>query len=164
MSSPAVSPAAPGLLRGLWLSAEVVHALVLRETRTRFGGHKLGYAWALLEPILSFSYDPTWYPTTDGQGSSLVIVDPHGPLGSWGLKASWKASKVRLLLPPASDGSEMEMEFTAPARKAFTCRPLPHAFASRMFTPPSGMTPGPSESRLPSSMIVSNLRCRAISG
>ncbi len=36
---------------------EVVHALALRETRTRFGAHKLGFFWALVEPsifILTF--------------------------------------------------------------------------------------------------------------
>lgn len=52
MSSVVVRPAASSLLSGLWLQVEVVHALVLRETRTRFGDHKLGYLWALLEPIL----------------------------------------------------------------------------------------------------------------
>jgi capsular polysaccharide transport system permease protein len=30
----------------------VINALVLRETRTRFGQHQLGYAWALVEPAL----------------------------------------------------------------------------------------------------------------
>ncbi len=30
----------------------VINALVLRETRTRFGHHQLGYAWALAEPAL----------------------------------------------------------------------------------------------------------------
>lgn len=38
--------------RGLIAQLEVVHALVLRETRTRFGAHRLGYVWALLEPAL----------------------------------------------------------------------------------------------------------------
>ncbi len=38
--------------RGLMSQLEVIHALVLRETRTRFGAHKLGYMWALLEPIM----------------------------------------------------------------------------------------------------------------
>ncbi|MBI2892670.1 MAG: ABC transporter permease [Deltaproteobacteria bacterium] len=52
MSSAATNPVPPNLLRGLWLQAEVVHALALRETRTRFGGHKLGYLWALVEPTL----------------------------------------------------------------------------------------------------------------
>ena len=31
---------------------QVVNALVLRETRTRFGAHQLGYLWALLEPVV----------------------------------------------------------------------------------------------------------------
>jgi capsular polysaccharide transport system permease protein len=40
-----------------WLDAvatqwRVVHALIIRETRTRFGGSILGYGWALIEPIL----------------------------------------------------------------------------------------------------------------
>jgi capsular polysaccharide transport system permease protein len=43
---------APGLLRGLLPQLEVVFALVLRETRTRFGAQRIGYLWALLEPIL----------------------------------------------------------------------------------------------------------------
>jgi capsular polysaccharide transport system permease protein len=45
------------LLRGLVVQGEVVHAVILRETRTRFGAHRLGYLWALLEPsivILTF--------------------------------------------------------------------------------------------------------------
>jgi capsular polysaccharide transport system permease protein len=43
--------------RRRWLDAaatqwRVVHALIIRETRTRFGGSILGYGWALIEPIL----------------------------------------------------------------------------------------------------------------
>lgn len=38
--------------RGLVTQFEVVHALALRETRTRFGAHQLGYLWAVLEPVL----------------------------------------------------------------------------------------------------------------
>lgn len=32
--------------------ARVTHALIIRETRTRFGDSRLGYGWALIEPIL----------------------------------------------------------------------------------------------------------------
>lgn len=39
------------LTRGLMAQLRVVHALALRETRTRFGQNKLGYVWALLEPL-----------------------------------------------------------------------------------------------------------------
>lgn len=40
------------LARGALVQLQVVRALVLRETRTRFGAHQLGYAWALIEPLL----------------------------------------------------------------------------------------------------------------
>lgn len=38
--------------KGLASQSEVVIALVLRETRTRFGRNRLGYLWALIEPIV----------------------------------------------------------------------------------------------------------------
>lgn len=36
---------------GLRIQARVILALMLREAQTRFGRHKLGYLWALVEPI-----------------------------------------------------------------------------------------------------------------
>jgi capsular polysaccharide transport system permease protein len=40
------------LARGTFIQLQVVHALVLRETRTRFGAQRLGYLWAVLEPLI----------------------------------------------------------------------------------------------------------------
>ena len=37
---------------GLYTQLQVIHALIMRETRTRFGAHQLGYIWALVEPLL----------------------------------------------------------------------------------------------------------------
>jgi capsular polysaccharide transport system permease protein len=46
-------PAAPpGFADRLRNQARVIHALIIRETRTRFGDSRLGYGWALIEPIL----------------------------------------------------------------------------------------------------------------
>jgi capsular polysaccharide transport system permease protein len=42
---------APGFFERLRTQGRVIHALIIRETRTRFGDSKLGYGWALLEPI-----------------------------------------------------------------------------------------------------------------
>jgi tetratricopeptide (TPR) repeat protein len=42
----------PGWLDRLRRQRRVIRALVIRETRTRFAELKLGYGWALLEPIL----------------------------------------------------------------------------------------------------------------
>lgn len=39
-------------LKGLNAHLVVIGALILRETRTRFGANYLGYLWAFLEPIL----------------------------------------------------------------------------------------------------------------
>jgi capsular polysaccharide transport system permease protein len=38
------------LWRAFSIQRRVVHALFLRELKTRFGRHRLGYVWALLEP------------------------------------------------------------------------------------------------------------------
>jgi len=43
-----VSPA----LEAIRLQIRVIGALILRETRTRFGSSRLGYIWALVEPIV----------------------------------------------------------------------------------------------------------------
>jgi capsular polysaccharide transport system permease protein len=37
--------------KGALTQLRVIHAVALRETRTRFGTHQLGYLWALLEPL-----------------------------------------------------------------------------------------------------------------
>ena len=42
-------------LYGLVRQGEVVHAVLLLETRTRFGAYSLGYLWALIEPTLFIS-------------------------------------------------------------------------------------------------------------
>lgn len=59
------------LAHGLAVQLQVVRALVLRETRTRFGRHQLGYLWALLEPIL-------WIGTFYGL---YVVGKRHAPSG-----------------------------------------------------------------------------------
>jgi ABC-type polysaccharide/polyol phosphate export permease/predicted Zn-dependent protease len=42
----------PALIERLKIQLRVIHALIIRETRTRFGDSRLGYGWALIEPIL----------------------------------------------------------------------------------------------------------------
>jgi capsular polysaccharide transport system permease protein len=39
----------------LIVQTRVIHALILRETKTRYGKHKLGYLWALFEPVLQIA-------------------------------------------------------------------------------------------------------------
>src|SRR5688572_4796922 len=50
--SPGRRPLLETLRRGFATQLDVVNALILRETRTRFGRNQLGYVWALIEPIV----------------------------------------------------------------------------------------------------------------
>ena len=43
---------APGWLDRLRSQRRVIRALIIRETRTRFADHRLGYGWAVIEPVL----------------------------------------------------------------------------------------------------------------
>ncbi len=52
ISKPRVMLAESALLRGVRVQLRVVSALILRETRTRFGENALGYVWALVEPLI----------------------------------------------------------------------------------------------------------------
>lgn len=59
------------LARGALTQLRVVHAVALRETRTRFGAHQLGYLWALLEPVF-------WIMTFFGLFWLAGRTMPHG--------------------------------------------------------------------------------------
>jgi capsular polysaccharide transport system permease protein len=39
-------------MRGVMIQLQVIHAILLREVKTRFGEHQWGYAWALIEPTI----------------------------------------------------------------------------------------------------------------
>jgi hypothetical protein len=45
--------------------------------------------------IHDFAYDdvgPSWHPSTDGAGYSLVIIDPFGNVDDWAFGSSWRPS------------------------------------------------------------------------
>jgi capsular polysaccharide transport system permease protein len=50
-------------MRGSLTQLQVVHALLLRETKTRFGVARLGYLWALIEPALWIGMFAGFYGT-----------------------------------------------------------------------------------------------------
>lgn len=62
-------------MRGLMTQLQVVHALILREVRTRFGRHRLGYLWALVEPMLFVALFATMITLLDrGTPYGLPVV------------------------------------------------------------------------------------------
>ena len=44
------------------------------------------------QSILDFTYSDLWYPTTDGEGPSLVVKDPLLDPATWNDAASWRPS------------------------------------------------------------------------
>jgi hypothetical protein len=56
--------------------------------------------------IHDFTYDDNgldWHITTDGQGPSLVILDPAGATANWGIGSAWRPSLEVLGSPGRSD-------------------------------------------------------------
>jgi len=58
-------------MKALSVQLQVVHAILLRETKTRFGSNQLGYVWALIEPML-------WVATFGGMYYVLGRMGPPG--------------------------------------------------------------------------------------
>ncbi len=55
------------------------------------------------ETVQSFTFDDIWYPTTDGVGDSLTVVDEFINPNSWTDAQLWKASSVADGTPGQSD-------------------------------------------------------------
>jgi hypothetical protein len=60
---------------------------------------------AVGEKILDFAYNNSWYPMTDGNGLSLVIVNENAPFNTWGDKASWRPSGIFQGTPGTGDAA-----------------------------------------------------------
>jgi hypothetical protein len=58
------------------------------------GGEKIRLDDAVNEKILEFEYQNNWYPSTDGMGFSLVIVNENAPYYTWQFKESWRPSGI----------------------------------------------------------------------
>ncbi len=43
--------------------------------------------------IMRFHYEDTWYPTTDGGGESLVVVEPAAAAATWDTPDNWRPSE-----------------------------------------------------------------------
>jgi hypothetical protein len=66
------------------------------------GGETVTVQDPLGDALQSFAYDDAWYPSTDGTGHSLVIVDASLPIETWNLGESWHPSTQ----PGGSPGNE----------------------------------------------------------
>ena len=67
----------------------------LYSGRLSNGGERIELADPIDQVILEFNYSDDWIPATDGDGYSLVFIDPAGSdSSSWNSQASWRASET----------------------------------------------------------------------
>lgn len=69
----------------------------------RNSGEDLRLETDLGQAVLDFDFNDGWFPTTDGEGAALEIIDPLGPRADWGKKPSWRATWSMLGTPGAGD-------------------------------------------------------------
>ncbi|MBN2133553.1 MAG: CotH kinase family protein, partial [Sedimentisphaerales bacterium] len=67
------------------------------------GGERLRLVDAAGAVIHDFTYDDDWYPPADGDGFSLVVIDPAADPNEWGDRRLWRASKAMYGSPGADD-------------------------------------------------------------
>ncbi len=67
------------------------------------GGEKIHVDTAAGQEIEEFSYQDGWYPSTDGNGYSLVALDPNADQDTLSGKDGWRASQQRGGNPGAAD-------------------------------------------------------------
>ncbi|MHB1034538.1 MAG: lamin tail domain-containing protein [Pirellulales bacterium] len=67
------------------------------------GGEKIAFEGAGGEPLFDFTYADSWEPITDGQGFSLVIINPAGDRGLWNDGDGWRPSALANGSPGAID-------------------------------------------------------------
>ncbi len=72
-------------------------------------GERLALEGALREPILNFKFNDSWYPTTDGDGFSLVIRSEYAAFDTWTNAASWRASSAPGGSPGRADPAPIEI-------------------------------------------------------
>jgi hypothetical protein len=73
------------------------------------GGETIRLDDAVNEKILEFRYENQWYPSTDGMGFSLVIIDDTAPYYTWNAKPSWRPSGIDGGNPGTADQPQSEV-------------------------------------------------------
>ncbi|MEY2409762.1 MAG: hypothetical protein QOF48_2432, partial [Verrucomicrobiota bacterium] len=86
------------------------------------------------EPILDFSYSDSWFPSTDGAGFALQIVNDALSPETWGLKSSWRASGSFLGTPGSNDSGVVAIPQVV-VNEVLTHTDLPQVDAVELYNP-----------------------------
>ena len=66
-------------------------------------GEQIQLSGPLGQELLDFTYSDGWHPITDGEGYSLVVIDPAAPSEAWSDNANWRPSNLIHGAPGAAD-------------------------------------------------------------
>ena len=69
------------------------------------GGERVEFLDAAGAVLQRFTYSDEWYPSTDGNGYSLSVVDVAASVEAWNDAANWRASAARGGSPGADDSA-----------------------------------------------------------
>jgi hypothetical protein len=70
-------------------------------------GERIALVGPMAEPIADFVYDDAWFPETDGDGASLVLVNELAIPSNYSTASVWRASGVMNGSPGRGDGGPM---------------------------------------------------------
>ena len=69
------------VLRALATQCRVLNALILRETKTRYGNYKIGFLWALIEPVVSVAVFVAIFSSMRSEGPGGLPIVPFMLVG-----------------------------------------------------------------------------------
>ena len=75
----------------------------LLDSQLDNGGEPIELTGPFDNLVQEFAYADGWYDLVDGNGFSLVVVDPNGPLANWNTKAGWRPSDFGNGSPTSGD-------------------------------------------------------------
>jgi len=76
------------------------------EGKLANSGERIELKGSFGESVVAFVYSDDWYPTTDGDGYSLVIENPYESTNLWNMKEGWRASHFTNGSPGKADVPE----------------------------------------------------------
>jgi hypothetical protein len=87
-------------------------------------GEMITIEGAFGEHVQEFAYSDNWYPLTDGEGYSLVIVDPNAAADTWNTPGNWRTGFYKNGSPGSADSGA-----PAPQGSILINEVLPHTSA-----------------------------------
>lgn len=80
-------------------------------------GERVRLENAVGDILMNFRYNDSWYPITDGQGRSLVLVDPDADPATWDTEEGWAPSDIDFGTPGSGETFEGGLQLLGDANQ-----------------------------------------------